>query len=138
MLHIIDYSTPVAVSNLVLTSEPTPSGPFCGGPVVFTCRGTEITIILKWYLNNTVISYYTFDPDHEFPRNVLLTSPVPLAVEIINVEITGSSININSTLSVSDVSSLSGSSLHCQDGVGFQSNTIAIVVNSIGNLELAI
>ena len=125
----------VPVDNrLVLTSDPSPSsGSFCGGPVVFTCRGIDISIIQEWRLNNdTVISVYSFDFTHTFPRNVTLMPQAPaVMVQITDASgmVGSTSVNTTSTLSVSDVSILNESFLHCQDRVLTRSNTIDIFLN---------
>ena len=125
----------VPESSLVLTSDPSSSsGPFCGGPVVFTCTATDISIILEWQLNGSVISDYRFVPGQDFPQNVSLRSQAPaVTVQVTNATgIAGtSSANIISTLSVSNVSILNGFSLHCQDGLFVPSNTKDIVVTRL-------
>ena len=139
MLKIILVA--VSEGSFLLISDPSPSsGSFCGGPVVFTCRGIDISIVQEWRLNNdTVISVYAFDFTHTFPRNVTLMPQAP-AVKVQITDASGmvgsTSVNTTSTLSVSDVSILNGSFLHCQDRVLTRSNTKDIVVNSLCKREL--
>ena len=85
---------------------------------MFTCTGTEVSIILEWQLNNcSVISEYRYNFSHTFPRSVPLMPGAPaVVVPITNVNVTIGSPSVN-IVCVSDVSILNGSSLHRQDDV---------------------
>ena len=114
-----------AEMSLELTSEPSSSsGPFCQGHVQFTCTGTELPDVLNWVLNDTVIATYSFAPTHTFPFPF---DPVPSSSSFppgVVINATGAarilntnSININTTLDVSNVSDLNRSSLYCEDSI---------------------
>ena len=99
---------------------------------MFTCTGTGTSIILEWQLNDSVISIYIFEFAHIFPQSVPLTPQAPaVVIQIISAHINvGSTVNIVSTLSVSDVTIVNGSSLYCEDGLT-RSNTKDITVNHL-------
>ena len=104
----------------------------CPGPAQFTCRGTETAIILYWTLNGVRISTYNYDIAHEFPRNLtLMNTSLPIEIQVVNASQVELSINITSTLSVSNVLFLNGSSLQCQDGLGRESNEIHIIIKGM-------
>ena len=124
----------VSDTNWHLTSDPPlSSGQYCHGPVVFTCTGIAVSIVLEWQLDDSVISGYTYSSAHDgsFPRSLSVMAAPPganiviiVSMVMVNTEIERS-IDIISTLRVSDVSSLNGTSLHC--GSTFQSsNTVSI------------
>ena len=104
---------------------------------MFTCTGTGITIVIEWRLNNnSVISVYRFERGHTFPRNVPLFPEVPVSDNAVVVQVTNATenvgtgtVNIISTLNISDVSLLNGSSLRCNDGLESSSDTKDIIVN---------
>ena len=106
---------------------------------MFTCTGTGITIVIEWRLNNnSVISVYRFERGHTFPRNVPLLPEAPVPDNAVVVQVTNATenveartINITSTLSVSNVSILTGSVLHCQDGLEDRSSLKNITVNRL-------
>ena len=121
----------------VLTSEP--SGPFCQGPVTFTCRGTDSPFIFNWVLNGSVITTYLFSRSDTYPLllNPMAGSSFPpgVTIEVDNAALGSQiSINITSTLMVSNVSTLNGSSLSCGDPGGGSSNVLNVMANSTGNL----
>ena len=126
-----------AQKSLVLTSEPSSSsGPFCQGHVQFTCTCTGLPFILNWALDDSIFATYSFasthtypfplPPDSSFPLGVVVT--VTDAVQIPNTN----SINITTTLNVSDVSALNRSSLHCEDSIQSGSNVINVEVEFRG------
>ena len=102
----------------------------------FTCVGTATGILFHWTLDGVRISTYVFDFGHEFPRDLFVRSTSLIdSIQIVNASLVGSGINIVSTLSVSDVSILNGSSLLCQDTLGHESNAIAFNVIVKGTYE---
>ena len=106
--------------------------PFCPGPAQFTCRGIRTGIILDWTLNGVRISTYTFSRRNEFPQNLtLINTSLDINIQLVNASTNSqdpNSINSISTLSVSDVSILNGSSLQCQDSQEHESNAVTISV----------
>ena len=108
-----------ALPSLVVTSEPSPSlDIYCPGQVVFTCNATDITVILRWKLNNNSIGEYTFNPLDEYPLNLTTTSPLIDSIQVINATADGNSLgNIVSELRVSNISAVNGSSFHCEDSL---------------------
>ena len=125
-------------SSLILTPSYSSSvpGTFCPGPVQFTCVGIATSVILEWTLEGVRIGTYIFHFEDEFPQDlsVMWTSLQIDSIQIVNASQVGLGINIVSTLSVSDVSILNGSSLQCQDGLGHESN--AIVFNVIKGMDI--
>ena len=121
--------------QLTLTSEPPTSGTFCPGPVIFTCMGTEVGGGLSWVVNGTgTLATYTFVVSDmtPFPRNLSITLPldgVMAAVTSASISIDSNSVDINSVLSVRNVSVLNGASLHCAI-IALQSNSIQIEVDN--------
>ena len=104
----------------------------CPGPAQFTCVGTETAIILYWTLNGDRISTYIYTVDHEFPRNLpLMNTSLPIEIQVVNASQSGLNINIISTLSVSNVLFLNGSSLKCQDEGNRNSNVIHIIIKGM-------
>ena len=119
------------ISTWVLTSAPPSlSGQYCPGPMVFTCTGTAVSVAFEWQLDDSPISGYTYSSAHDgsFPRSLSVMAAPPgadiviiVSMAMVNTEI-ARSIDIISTLRVSAVSSLNGTSLHC--GSTFQSSNI--------------
>ena len=127
MLSVVD-----AVPSLVVTSEPSSSEPYCPGPVLFTCNATGIGVIFYWELNDTKIGQYIFDPRAIYPLDLTVTSPLIDSIQVISATIRRTSLDINSTLRVSDVSVLNGSSIHCEDLLLRESRKKTISVVSLG------
>ena len=118
--------------SLVLTSVPSSPEPYCPGPVLFTCNATDIAIILHWELNNNIIGEYAFNLMDIYPLDVTVTSPLIHSIQVISATVNVNSLDIISTLRVSDVSVLNGSSIHCEDSLGRESNKASISVASLG------
>ena len=122
-----------AEMSLLLTSEPSSSsGTFCQGRVQFTCMGTELPIVLNWALNGSIIAAYTFSSLHTYPFPLDPTSSFPPGVVVnvtdaaLNVDNT---IDITTTLDVSDVSILNQSTLYCED-------TIPLIRSDVIDIEV--
>ena len=129
----------VAEPFLNLTSSSTLKlEPFCPGPVVFTCNGTGISVVLNWKLNGNTISMYTFRTSHVFPQSLAVLSPSHQidSVQVVSAAVQAGSngLDIVSTLSVTDVSILNGTSLQCADQLLRESNVINVVVIARGKL----
>ena len=125
-------------ASLVLTSEPSPSsGPFCQGRVQFTCRGTEVPIVLNWFVNDSIFATYSFANIDTYPRPFDPEPPASSFPPGVVVNVTSAamnpnvpaSIDITTILDVSDVSVLNQSSLFCQDFIPLtRSNQLDIKV----------
>ena len=94
----------------------------------------DTSVLLEWTLDDVVISTYIFMSGHDFPRNltVMMTALQIDSIQVVNASQVGLGINIVSTLSVSDVSILNGSSLQCRDSLNHESNVIDVVVTLKG------
>ena len=94
----------------------------------FTCNATGISVVLFWKLNNQSIASYTFLTDsHRYPHSLNLTINLPGTNATVNSATTfgaGNSINVVSTLSVSNVAVLNGGTIQCQDNFRGKSNKI--------------
>lgn len=126
-------------AEFTLTSEPSLLRPIClGERVVFTCMGTDVPTGFNWLLNGSTISSFSFvsDPPLSYPLELSLMPPLPgVVMEVISAAINsieGNSIDIVSTLNVSDVSSLKGLFLHCQGSFGRRSNEIDTEATYLG------
>ena len=118
--------------SLVVTSVPSSSEPYCPGPVLFICNATDI-ININWELNDTSIGEYRFSIMDRYPLNLTVTSPLIDSIQVISATILYvNSFDIVSTLRVSDVSVLNGSSIHCEDQLGRESNEAIVTVVSPG------
>lgn len=117
-----------ALPSLVLTSEPFSSSDmvYCPGQVVFTCNATDISVVVRWKLDNSRIGEYTFDPSVNYPLNLNFTSPVIDSIQVINATVDGNSLDVISNLSVSNISALNGSSLCCEDTLQRKSNPVYV------------
>ena len=118
--------------SLVLTSVPSSSEPYCPGPVLFTCSATDIAPTHCWKLNDTSIGEYSFSFTYQYPLDLTVTSPLIDSIKVISATLDGNSLDIISTLRVSDVSVLNGSAIHCEDLVQRESNEANISVVSLG------
>ena len=116
--------------SFVLTSDS--PGPFCQGPVVFTCNATNIAVVLHWVMDDVRISSYTFNPMDTYPLNLTVTSSLPAWIQVTSASFNVYTINVVSTLSISDVSVLNGSSLHCEDQLFVESNSTDVNVIAQG------
>ena len=129
-MHHIAVST--AQTSLELTSEPSSSArPFCPGHVQFTCTGTELPVVLRWVLNDTIIATFTFQPTltYPFPLDPTTSFPPGVVINVTSAANNVNSINITTILDVSDVSVLNRSSLYCEDSANIsRSNVINIEV----------
>ena len=129
LLAIIVLAVVDGLPSLVVTSVP--AKPYCPGPVLFTCNATGITIVFRWKLNSHIVGEYAFDPSDEYPLNLTATSPLIESIQVISVTLDGNSLEyIISTLRVSDVSVLNGSSIHCEDSNHRGSNPAIISLST--------
>ena len=129
------FSVAGAVPSLVVTSVPASSSePYCPGPVLFTCNATDISAVLRWELNDNSIGEYTFDQTDRYPLDLTVTSPLIDSIQVISAtrDENSNSLDIISTLRVSNVSVLNGTSVHCEDSLGRESNEAIISVVSLG------
>ena len=123
-----------AVPSLDLTSGLNSSREtFCPGQMVFTCTATDISVLFRWELDDISICSYAYRSTHVYPLNLTVSSALIDSIQIISATVDGNSLDLVSTLRVSDLSVLNGSSLHCEDALQRESNAIDIVVSSIGN-----
>lgn len=88
-------------------------------------------------LNGSVIASYGYARDHNYPFDLQPNPPLPTGVMIVvtNAEETpniANSININTSMTVSEVSILNDSTLHCEDSTDVESGAINIRVSSLG------
>ena len=126
-----------------MTSEPSLSQPVCQGRVVFTCTGIAVPSAFSWELNNSDISSFTFDIDPSIMYPLELPVIPSLAMDgvvmrVVNATVNSlvpNSIDVISTLNVSDLSVLEGLPLHCQGSFGRRSNTIITEAAYIGEVE---
>ena len=120
--------------SLVVTSVPASSSePYCPGPVLFTCNATDISAVLRWELNDNSIGEYTFYSMDGYPLDLTVTSPLIDSIKVISATLDGNSLDIASTLRVSDVSVLNGYSIHCEDLLGRESSETIVSVISPGS-----
>ena len=112
--------------SLILTSIPLE--PYCPGPVNFTCNATDIPPELRWELDDNNIGEYTFGMMDRFPLDLPFTSTFIDSIRVINANLDGNSLNIIINLTVSDLSMLKKSTLHCEDLLGRESNRLNVTI----------
>ena len=105
--------------QLSLSSSPPTNGSYCPGTVQFTCRGTDVSLILDWKIDGSIVTTYNFRRTDEFP---LVVPPEPSAPEGIELTILatffidGSRLNITSVLR-GNVVDLRGSIVYCANPI---------------------
>ena len=104
--------------QLSLSSSPPTNGSYCPGTVQFTCRGTDVSLILDWKIDGSIIATYSFRRTDEFPLVVPPNQSAPEGVEvtILASVLDGSRQNIASVLR-GNVADLRGSTVYCADSI---------------------
>ena len=109
--------------------------------MVFTFTGIAVPSTFSWQLDNSTISSFAFanDPSISYPLERPIMPPLPgVVMKVVNVTVnslSSNSIDVVSTLNVSDLSVLEGLPLHCQGSFGRRSNTIVTEAAYIGEVE---
>ena len=103
--------------QLSLSSSPPTNVSYCPGTVQFTCSGTDVSLILDWKIDGSIVTIYIFRTADRFP---LVVPPEPSAPEGFEVSILAavlidvSRVNITSVLR-GNVADLRGSTVYCAD-----------------------
>ena len=99
------------------TLDLTPQPPYCPGPVIFTCVGTEITSSLFWIVNGSEVAAYGYSSRVDLPVDLDIDPPLDGVTAVVTEvdRITNTLFNITSIFNVSDVTVLNGASLQCGD-----------------------
>ena len=131
--------------GFILTSEPSLSQPVCQGSlrVIFTCTGIDVPSVISWQLNNATISSFAYadtrDASISYPLERPIMPPLPgVVMKVVTATVnslSSNSIDVVSTLNISDLSVLEGLPLHCQGSFGRRSNTIDTEADYIGEVE---
>ena len=121
---------------LSLTSQPETTGRFCPGPVTFTCVGTEVNSSVSWLVNGSSVVTYEYQSNDTYPLIPSVDPSLDGVIATVSSASTNPSVtnrfNVISTLSVSDVSILDKTALHCQDASGDTSETLDIQIGLLG------
>ena len=121
----IDIIIILDCQQLSLSSSPPTNGSYCPGIVNFTCRGTNVQVILDWKIDGSIVATYIVRPADGLPlrpadKFPLVVPPEPSAPEgfevtiLAAVLIDGSHLNITSVLR-GNVADLRGSTVSCTD-----------------------
>ena len=98
--------------------------------------GTELDNSVSWLVNGSSVGSYEYQSNDTYPQDLSVDPSLDGVTAIVSSASTNPSvtnrIDVLSTLSVSDVSILDKTALHCQDASGDTSETINIQIGLLG------